>query len=287
MQSGRRDLNPRPSTWEVDALPLSYFRKALEFTPLEPLLQRGRASTSHVEGRGFGFFPLGKLSSVFFDLSQIAVRDAYKLLTGVVVPRPIALVTSVSQAGIVNAAPYSFFNLLGSDPPIIAIGVGDRAPGVGKDTARNLEASGEFVVNIVDEALAQAMNDCATDFPPDWSEVEALGLAVSGGKTGQIVRVPRLLDAPASLECRHHSSLQIGRNRIVLGEVVGLWVRDEFVNPEKFHVATKEMRVIGRGGGGNEGGYFRLHDTFTLPRQTFGEWQAEHGGGTSEERVSN
>ena len=221
---------------------------------------------------------------MFFDLSQLAARDSYKLLTSVVVPRPIALVTSVSATGVVNAAPYSFFNLLGSDPPVIAIGVGDRAPGIGKDTARNLEARGEFVVNIVDEALAPAMNDCAVDFPTDWSEVEALGLAVSDG---QLVRVPRLLASPASLECRHHLSLQIGRNRIVVGEVVGLWIRDEYVEAEKFHVATKEMGIIGRGGGGNEGGYFRLHDTFNIPRQTFAEWQAEHEGGTPGGSVSD
>ncbi len=210
---------------------------------------------------------------MFFDISQIQARDAYKLLTGVVVPRPIALVTSVSEAGLVNAAPYSFFNLLGSDPPVVALGVGDRKPGQGKDTARNIETRGEFVVNIVDEALAEKMNDCAVDFPANWSEAEVLGLAV---EDGQIVRVPRLAQAPASLECRYHSTVEIGRNRILLGEVVGVWLRDEFVDADKFYVATNDMKIIGRGGGGAEGGYFRLGDSFGMKRQTFEEWQREH-----------
>ena len=214
---------------------------------------------------------------MFFDLAQLAARDAYKLLTGVVVPRPIALVTSVSETGLVNAAPYSFFNLLGSDPPVVALGVGDRKPGEGKDTAQNIETRGEFVVNLVDEALAPLMNECAVDFPSDWSEVEVLGLSV---EDGQIVRVPRLMKAPASLECRHHSTVEIGRNRILLGEVVGLWIRDEFVDAQKFYVATNDMKIIGRGGGGSAGGYFRLSDPFGMKRQNFEEWQAQHGGDT-------
>lgn len=210
---------------------------------------------------------------MFFDLPQLSVRDAYRLLTGVVVPRPIALVSSLSESGVVNAAPYSFFNLLGSDPPIVAIGVGDKAPGKGKDTARNIETRGEFVVNIVDEALAPAMNDSAVDFPDDWSEAQVLGLQLEAGRS---VGVPRLVQAPASLECRHHSTIQIGRNRIVLGEVVGLWIRDEFVDPAKFYVWTNDMKIMGRGGGGNEGVYFRTSDTFGLQRQSFEEWQEQH-----------
>ncbi len=215
-----------------------------------------------------------KLNAMFFDLAQLGVRDSYKLLTGVVVPRPIALVTSVSPSGLVNAAPYSFFNLLGSDPPVVALGVGDRKSGEGKDTASNIETSREFVVNIVDESLASAMNDCAVDFPANWSEIETLGLETT---PGQVVRVPHLSGAPASLECRFHSTLHIGRNRIIVGEVVGLWVRDEFVDSQKFYVQTNEMHIIGRGGGGNEGGYFRTSDSFGLKRQSFDEWQEENG----------
>lgn len=210
---------------------------------------------------------------MFFDLSQIAARDAYKLLTGVVVPRPIAFVTSVSPSGLVNAAPYSFFNMIGSNPPIIALGVGDRPEGGGKDTACNIQTKEEFVVNIVDEALATAMNESAVDFPPDWSEVETLGLPTD---EGQLIKVPHLTQSPASLECRHHTTLTIGQNRIILGEVVGLWLRDEFVDAQKFYVWTNDMKIIGRGGGGTEGGYFRTSDPFGMKRQNFQEWQQEH-----------
>ncbi|BCM93720.1 hypothetical protein IAD21_05611 [Abditibacteriota bacterium] len=212
---------------------------------------------------------------MFFDLSQLAPRDAYKLLTGVVVPRPIAFVTSVSSEGIVNAAPFSFFNMLGSDPPVVAIGVGNRPEGGGKDTAHNIEEHREFIVNIVDEALAPSMNESAVDFPSDWSEVETLNLEISDG---QIVRVPRLVQSPASLECRYHSTVHIGNNRILLGEVVGLWIRDEFVDPQKFYVWTDKTKIIGRGGGGFEGGYFRLSDPFGMRRQSFEEWQKDHPG---------
>ncbi|RYX81344.1 flavin reductase family protein [bacterium] len=210
---------------------------------------------------------------MFFDLSQIASRDAYKLLTGVVVPRPIAFVTSVSSEGIVNAAPYSFFNMLGSDPPTIAIGVGNRPEGGGKDTARNIEERSEFVVNIVDETLAPLMNESAVDFPSDWSEIEALGLEIS---EGQVVKIPRLAQSPASLECHYHSTVNVGNNRIILGVVVGLWIRDEFVDAEKFYVWTDKTEIIGRGGGGFEGGYFRLSDPFGMRRQSFAEWQKDH-----------
>jgi len=151
--------------------------------------------------------------------------------------------------------------------------VGDRSEGQGKDTSRNIETRGEFVVNLCDEALAFQMNGCAVDFPADWSEIETLNLATA---LGEAVGVPRLTEAPASLECRHHTSLRIGRNRIILGEVVGLWIRDEFVDAEKFYVATKEMNIIGRGGGA--GGYFHLSDPFEMARQTFEQWQRANDG---------
>jgi len=212
---------------------------------------------------------------MFFDLNEIGARNSYKLLTGVVVPRPIALVSSVSAGGVINVAPHSFFNLLGSDPPVVAIGVGDKPTGEGKDTARNIEERGEFVVNIVDEHLAGAMNDCAVDFPAGWSETQVLHLETA---SSQLVCVPRLAPAPANLECRHHSTVNIGRNRIILGEVVGLWLRDEFVDAQKFYVETNAMQIIGRGGGGNEGGYFRTSDAFGMKRQSFEEWKEGHPG---------
>src|SRR5690349_15148359 len=98
------------------------------------------------------------------NFSSLAAKDRYKLITAVVVPRPIALVTTIDEAGTVNAAPFSFFNALGGDPPIVVLGLGDRPKGEDKDTARNIRQSREFVVNIVDESMAAAMNICGIDF---------------------------------------------------------------------------------------------------------------------------
>lgn len=206
-----------------------------------------------------------------FEMKTLSPRDRYKLLVSTVVPRPIALVASLNENGVVNAAPYSFFNVMGSDPPIIAFAPGDVAPGMPKDTARNIAASGEWVVNLVDENLANAMNLCATDFPPEISEIEAAHLATVPSLQ---VLAPRLAAAPVSLECVQHTTLQIGRNRIVIGEVVQLHIRDELIDTEKMHVRTEQMRLIGRMHGG--GWYAKTSDLFEIPRLSYQAWQAQH-----------
>jgi flavin reductase (DIM6/NTAB) family NADH-FMN oxidoreductase RutF len=204
---------------------------------------------------------------MFFDFSELAPRDVYKLLASVVVPRPIALVTSQNADGLVNAAPYSFFNLVGSDPALVVLGVGNRAEGVGKDTARNIRARGEFVVNLVSRAMAEAMNVCAVDFPPDVSEIESAELELVPSR---LVGVPRLKASPVSLECREHSTLEIGRNRLILGEVVGVWIGEDHVDAQKFHVETDSLNLIGRMGGG--GGYLTLGERFEMPRLDYAAW---------------
>ena len=209
---------------------------------------------------------------MFFDFSQLQTRDAYKLLAGCVVPRPIAWVTSVNADGLVNAAPYSFFNAIGSDPALVVLGAGDRdrAPGTPKDTARNIRQSGEFVVNLVSRPLAPAMNVTAVDFPPDQSEVEAAKLKLA---PAQIISAPRLQDSPVSLECREHTTLQIGRNRVIIGQVLGIWIRDEFVQSENFHVDSVGLNLIGRMGGG--GGYTETGQAFEIARFSYDEWREE------------
>ena len=107
---------------------------------------------------------------------ELDPRDRYKLLCGVVVPRPIALVTTLDENGSVNAAPFSFFNVFSEDPPLLVLGLQHKADFSPKDTTRNIHRSGQFVVHLVDEALAATMNDCAIDFPSGDSEVEATGL---------------------------------------------------------------------------------------------------------------
>src|ERR1700729_2866637 len=163
-----------------------------------------------------------------FDMEKTAPRQIYNLLIGLVAPRPIALVTSMSEHGVLNAAPFSSYNYLCTDPPIIGMGVMDRPAEkfVPKDTARNIRRTGEFVVNVVTEDLARQMNICATDFPSEVNELDMVGLNTA---PSQVVKVPRIQQAHAALECREHTTMEIGRSRIILGRVVSIYIDDRFV----------------------------------------------------------
>ncbi len=207
-----------------------------------------------------------------FDLTTLAPREAYKLLTGVVVPRPIALVTSRSENGMLNAAPFSFFNLVGSNPPLVVLGVGNKSEATPKDTAANIRSAREFVVNMVSQELVEAMNICAVDFPAEISEIEAAELEVAPSSR---IETPRLARTPAALECREHSTLLIGQNRLIIGEVVALYIREEFVDAAKNYVQSAELKLVGRMGGA--GGYTDTSGTFELARISFEEWKNELG----------
>ncbi|GAB4464333.1 MAG: flavin reductase family protein [Armatimonadaceae bacterium] len=195
-----------------------------------------------------------------YDLTQMPSSDGYRLLTSLIVPRPIAWVSSISEEGVVNAAPYSFFNILGSNPPIVAIGVGNRKEGDPKDTAANILFAGEFVVNLVDEATAEAMNITAIEFPAEAGELAEAGLTAAPSSA---IRVPRIAESPVNLECRLAEVVQIGANRVLFGEILHVHVRDG-ETPET-------LRQIGRMGGG--GGYTRTTDRFQMPRIPLSEWQ--------------
>src|ERR1700722_17282963 len=132
-----------------------------------------------------------------FDFRTMAPTDRYKLLIGSVVPRPIALVTTIDKAGIANAAPFSFFNVMGNDPPAIVLGIDRRPTGAPKDTVRNIRDTGEFVVNLVDEAIAEAMNVCAIDFPEGVDELVEAGLTAAHSPTGA---PPGIAEAPGAFE---------------------------------------------------------------------------------------
>ncbi len=206
-----------------------------------------------------------------FDIPALPPSDAYKLLASVVVPRPIALVTTVGPDGQSNAAPFSFFNLVGGSPPVVALGIADRTPGSPKDTRANIVRTGSFVVNLVDEALAEAMNICGIDFPFGQSEMDAAGLTPTASVA---VLAPRIAESPVQLECRLAQSVEIGDNKIVLGEVVFLHIRDAFVDKEKLRVHTEALHLIGRMHGG--GWYARTTDLFDMPRIPYAQWQAQH-----------
>ena len=180
-----------------------------------------------------------------FDLDALAQRDRYKLLSALVVPRPIAWVTTLGEDGGVNAAPYSFFNLMGTAPPVVAFGP-DDAGGV-KDTPRNVRRTGRFVVNVVDEAVAGAMHRTSGPYAAGESEVERLGIGTADVPWGD---VPRIADAPAALACREHTTLLVGQTRVVLGVVEGLYVRDDLVDAERHRIDQEALRPVGRLGGG-------------------------------------
>lgn len=209
-----------------------------------------------------------------FDTENATPREIYNLLIGLVAPRPIALVTSLSEEGVLNAAPYSSYNYLCTDPPIIGLGVMNRPEGhfVPKDTARNIRRTGEFVVNVVTEDLAQQMNICATDFPAEISEIEMAGLETA---PSAVVKVPRIASAHAALECREYTTMEIGRSRIVLGRVVSIYVEDQYIDPSGPYIRAEELHAIGRMNG--LGNYVRTRDSFlNIPRIPYAEWKKTH-----------
>ncbi|MBP9902335.1 MAG: flavin reductase family protein, partial [Verrucomicrobia bacterium] len=163
------------------------------------------------------------------DLEGQHADRAYALLAALVTPRPIAWVTTLGPDGVVNAAPFSFFNVLGANPPILGFCPGDRDDGTPKDTARNLRLNHEFVVNLVDEQVAAAMNATAAALPYGVSELAAAGLTTVPSST---VKPPRIAEAPASLECTEWGTLLIGGNRLVIGLVKRIQVRDELFDSQ-------------------------------------------------------
>lgn len=196
-----------------------------------------------------------------FDFSELASADAFKLLSSVVVPRPIAWVVSLSPEGQLNAAPFSFFNVVSSDPPIVALGIGPRG-GQLKDTSRNIQATGEFVVNVASAGLAEQMNRTSLDYVADVDELAHVGL-----DTAPSLRVapPRIAQSPAALECRVWQVIEAAPHRvIVLARVVAMYLRDDAIlNREKFYVDTPALQLLGRMHGA--GWYAHTSHLFQMP----------------------
>ena len=195
------------------------------------------------------------------DLEGQLADRAYPILASLVTPRPIALVTTVNPDGKVNAAPFSFFNMLGASPPILGFAPGDRDDGTPKDTARNIRLTHEFVVNLVDEAIAEAMNKCAASLPYGENELLPAGLHAA---PSSIVKPPRILESPASLECKEWGTLQIGDNRVVIGMVKRLHLREELFDVDKQRVRTAKLFLIGRMASPHW--YCRTRDRFEMIR---------------------
>ena len=201
-----------------------------------------------------------------FDPASQAKLDNYKLLTNLVVPRPIAWVTTLGREGLINLAPFSFFNAVGTDPLYVAVSVAQNADGTPKDTARNIRARGEFVVNLVTEELFEAMNLSAADFPPDHSELELAGLHAAPGMR---VGTPRVAEAQASLECRLFVEQPLGAYTLFVGEVLLFHVADRLVGA-RGHI--ENFAPIARMGSPSV--YCRTTDRFDVPRVSFAQWRA-------------
>lgn len=210
-----------------------------------------------------------------FDMSELDLGARYKIVNSTITPRPIAWITTRSPEGLVNAAPYSFFNACGVEPPLVMVGLlKDMKTGAYKDTATHIAATGEFVVNLVCEADAAAMNLSSVDAPRDVSEVDYAELQTLPSER---VAPPRIATSPVSFECRKLEMLDIGRLQTVLiGEILMAHIADRFVaDPDKFYFDTPAMGLIGRTHGA--GWYARTTDQFALERPRFDPERAAKG----------
>lgn len=181
-----------------------------------------------------------------FDFAAITSLEVYKLLSGAILPRPVALITSVSPEGIANAAPYSFFGVLSHDPATVVVGIEPRPDGTRKDTARNIIETGVFTVHIPDVAMAAAVEALAR---PDAPEIDEIALNRLASAPGRHVASPRLLDAPVALECRLAQRVDLGPGRdILIGTGVGMFIREDALN-DRLHVDSERIDAIGRLGG--------------------------------------
>jgi flavin reductase (DIM6/NTAB) family NADH-FMN oxidoreductase RutF len=196
---------------------------------------------------------------VEFDPETLQQNAMYKLLISSVVPRPIAWVSSLDAGGVRNLAPFSYFMAITDAPPTIAFSCSPRAESK-KDTLRNVEATGEFVVNIVDDALAAQMNVSSGDFPPEVDEFEVAGLAVAPAAR---VKPPRVADAPISMECRLDRIVPVGRANLVLGRIVYIHVRDGLYDASTGRIDMHRLHPVGRLSGNL---YTHVHDIFEMKR---------------------
>jgi flavin reductase (DIM6/NTAB) family NADH-FMN oxidoreductase RutF len=208
---------------------------------------------------------------MLFDFAKLSTKDCYKVLSFTVVPRPIAWVTSLGVDGRRNAAPFSFFNVVATDPPTIVLGVTANSPH-GKDTSRHIVETGEFVVNLVPHKLIHEMNLTGVQFDPSIDELDEASLSVL---PSTFVTVPRIAESPVSLECvkSHVHALDSGQF-IILGRVLGVHIVDEAVKDAgKCYIDTRKLDLVGR----MNDCYVRTTDLYDVPRISLEDWKARRG----------
>lgn len=195
-------------------------------------------------------------TKVVFDAAELGGADRYKLLIGLVVPRPIGWVGTVSEKGVRNLAPYSFFNVVAGTPPTVLFSPGRRG-GVPKDSLHNVLTTGEFTINVVDETVAQAMNLTAGEYEAEIDEFDVTGLA---SVPGQVVAAPLVVASPANLECRVLQAVELGdppTNTVVFGSIEQIHVREDILDGTR--VDPLRLKAVGRMAGS---GYTRTADGY-------------------------
>lgn len=196
------------------------------------------------------------------DFSAITEYQRYKLMASLIVPRPIALITTINAQGVVNASPFSMFNMLGEEPPLIMVSINRLKDGRLKDTAANIVANGEFVVHMCDEAMTEQMDRCGHALPPDQSEIDYVGFTTLASTK---VRPPRITEAPVAFECVLHEKLETESRQIFLGRVLSLHARNELIDTEHWRVRLQSYHPVGRFGASF---YTRCRDRFVVGEDT-------------------
>lgn len=192
------------------------------------------------------------------DFDRITSYQRYKLMASLIVPRPIALVTTLGPTGVANAAPFSVFNMVGEDPPLVMISINRFKDGRLKDTAANILRSGEFVVHMSDEPMAQQMHDCGDAFPPDVSELAVVGLTPV---PAHCVSPPRIQQAPVAFECVLHEKLETASRYVFFGRIAWLAAREGLIDTEAWRVNLRDYHPVARFGASF---YIRTSERFSL-----------------------
>jgi flavin reductase (DIM6/NTAB) family NADH-FMN oxidoreductase RutF len=189
-------------------------------------------------------------------------KDSHELLMSAILPRPIAFVSTVGEDGIFNVAPFSCFAPIGMKPALVCLQISWKRDGQKKDTLRNIEFTKDFVVNVVDESVAEAMNQASADYPSDVDEFKEVGLTAV---KSDLVKAPRVAESPINMECKLLQILQFGEistgSNVVIGEVVLVHVKDELWADDQIDIS--KWKPIGRLGGQL---YCRMTDRFEMKR---------------------
>lgn len=207
---------------------------------------------------------------MLFDFAAIPAKERYKLLVSTVAPRPIAWVVSQTPDGHLNAAPFSFFNAFSGEPPVVGIGISSHEPGRPKDTRNNIRETRQFVVNLVSEQAAAAMNVTAIEFEAGVNELAQAELATI---PSVYVKPPRIAISPVAMECDLLQIVEVGpETGVVLGRVLAMHIHDDMViDPAKNYVDTPKLKLIGRMHG--SGWYARTSDLFLMDRIPRANWK--------------